>query len=164
MICFMWYMKGIWIVNSRTVFERSRRCKICWLSTVIMYLIVSSCCVTHMLTATENTGVCFGITGIGSSLSCPSVECKNHFPQQGNLKLAPHNTSNSPVFTRCSWWFLLNWCLVTNVKCWLIQHFSIFEAEQLFFNYRKMLTSYAIWIEGRIPYLHSAAFCAYGNM
>jgi hypothetical protein len=27
-----------------------------------------------------------------------------------------------------------------------------------------MLTSYAIWIEGRIPYLHSAAFCAYGNM
>jgi len=65
------------------------------------------------------------------------LECKNPVPQQGNLKLAPCNTSSSPVFTRCSWWFLLNWCLVIDVKCWLIQHLSILEAEQLFFNYRK---------------------------
>lgn len=79
-------------------------------------------------------------------------ECKNPVPQQGNLKLAPRNTSSTPVFTRCSWWFLLNWCLVIDVKCWLIQHLSILEAEQLFFNYRKMPTSYAIWIEGRVPY------------
>jgi len=42
-------MKGIWIVNSRTVFESFRRCKVCWLSAVIVYLIVSSCCVTCSL-------------------------------------------------------------------------------------------------------------------
>jgi hypothetical protein len=73
MICFMWCMKGIWIVNSRTVFESFRKCKVCWLSAVIMCLIVSSCCATNMLTATENTGLYFGITGTGSSLWCPSA-------------------------------------------------------------------------------------------
>lgn len=34
MICLMFCVKGIWLVNSRTVFESFRRCQVCWLSEV----------------------------------------------------------------------------------------------------------------------------------
>ena len=107
-----------------------------------------------MLTATKNSGVCIGITVLGLLSGVPVPGMQKLYSTTGKFKISAKQfqqlTCLHQMFVMMSAQLVpCNWCYMLTDPTTLF-----FEAEQLFFNYRKIPNSYTIWIEGLIPALY----------